>query len=82
MTFILDDIQNTKLATELCAKWGSETQRVVHELNKLVATALSQGDILGYAFISQCVARVLLEATEMAQQIQATRGPSEGDTVQ
>ena len=62
-----------ELSEQLTEKWGPDVRRICHQLNDLIGRALSQGDLLGYAYIAQVVSQIMIESCDLARQLQAER---------
>ena len=62
-----------ELSAELLRTWGPKVQQAIHPLNLLIGEALSTGNLLAFGFISEVIAKIVLESCELARGIQAER---------
>ena len=69
----MDNPSIDDLSRKLCNRWGADVQRVVHELNELIAKALGADppDLLGYAFVAEAVSKVMIHSCDLARRLQA-----------
>jgi hypothetical protein len=58
------------ISADLLKRWGPEVQRVGHQLNLLIGKALGERNLIAFGFISEVVAAIMLEAVELAKEIQ------------
>jgi hypothetical protein len=75
-----DDLK--KVSDELVATWGDKTQLSLLPLKRLLAETLRSQNILGTAFVVECVDGVLAEAVRIATELKAQRGPGPTDSIQ
>ena len=69
----MDNPSIDDLSKQLCNKWGTDVQRVVHQLSELIARTLGADppDLLGYAFVAQAVGQVMIHSCDLARRLQA-----------
>ena len=66
-----EDEQIQALSDDLARTWGPKLAMAIHPLNLLIGEALSKGDLLAFGFISQVLAKIMMESCELAKGIQA-----------